>query len=1033
MRTIGAVCTIFGISAALVLAAAWPAIATTQQQPQIDPNASYPCCNPQTGEIVGEMTIMACAQRPGHVPKIPGTPGSENLCAAPQGGGGGPAGDPGDNMLAPTEIRAFEDEPVWDEYEDNIPNGSFERWRGKHPIGFGSYRRHESVREFPPELRDFETVFRSGEAFEGGTAIELKNFYLDIRNRLQGAAQIPPQVRRILENLALPGGTLTCKDNCPLGATRGGSARELRIPVEAGGNAICGAYRDELKGTDVLFASVSLYAGGDMPVAGATAMDIRSVYRSRDRDGWIKFRLPIDRNPMGGSGDPSEATIQFQIMSSINPAAATFGGLNGPMLNKDSRVLIDAVHFCKVIDLQVTDSESTGGAEVPESEDELGGMTWVNWDNDDADGIFDHEDTEVGEAEDDLAKLVMTLPQNARGEAILKTVSGGGKFKLWESETKAPGTLWSKSDQPLEIEEEFELRDGEYVKELWVEGLEVSEETGEIEWEFEYRPESGAPAETDTVAFTVLGVDELSWKGIENSRNDDENLDPDPNHPIVEARAGGPVADPDKDAPVRVFPGKRFVGASPTENRRDEVELVIRMAAPPPRATLLYLRSFDIDDPSANDDEVDDETSRGDNRQDFGGGNGDFTLNDRSRLEYQVNREEHRTGFRVTMQPGDNFRVVAFGDEDFIGRIENDDTKLGKKWEDGARIVDPAVLDSGKTPEDAEVREADHFVSDTLTVWRFLHVELDSMSAVEKQQVSGTIYRIQPAGTISGLPAQTLFTNADIVDQRPPSADGPRGQVDSFRGGRLSVAGYSFAVAGNTANGSTDDRITIAGSNLNDPAVLNAIIRQTFTMVDDDIAPIALAGSPGTTGPWNDGAAIPLPPDDRLRDTSDNAYFPAYVYPRLDTLRHSAGSFPFVGNLKTDRDITYIRSFFSQYSALDYHDDPDIWTAYLLGAFQGVHWEDADGAGVGGVAGEADGTKGTGALIYWASGGELEATNNSGPGWRLIDAVVHEIGHLFGGDHDQEGLMSDGVDGHPPPTGDFSPKTLDKIRSAQNP
>ncbi len=1038
---------------AMATALAWASSGSTQvprNMPQIDPQGSYPCCNVQTGEIIGDLPLVQCASRPGHAPKIPGMPNAENMCTGKEGGGGGGGQmeGPGGNIMTPAPIRDFEDEPVWDEYEENIDNGSFEQWRGSRPVNFGSYRRDESVREFPPELRNYETVFRTSEAYEGSSAIELKNFFLDLSGRLAGAGPIPPQVRQLLQNLALPGGTLTCQDDCPLGATQGGSARELRIPVEDGGNAICGVYRDELKGSDVLMASVSLFSGGNAPIAGATAMDIRSSYRSRDEDGWIKFRLPIERVP-GGSSRATEATIQFQIMPSANPAAASFGGLNGPMLDKDSRVVIDAVHFCKVIDLQVTDAESAGGYEVPESEDELGGMAWVNWDNDDADGIFDHEDTDIGGAEDDLAKLVMTLPRTAEGEVVLRTMEGGGTFKFWESETKEAGSLWSRSNQPLDIEEEFTLRDGEWVKELWVEGIEVSEEPGAIKWEFEYRPDSGAPIETDKVNFTVLGLKELSWEGYENSRDDSARLDADPQHPINIASAAGdaagaPPPDPEADRPVRVFPGKRYVGGAPTADARDELMLRITMAASPPRAVSLFLRSFDVDDPSANDDEVDDETTPYDNRGGFdGGSSGRFTSNDSEMLELRVNRAEHAVDFRVTRQPGDNFRVVGFGDRDFVERLENDDTKLGDRWEDGARIVDPDVLASGASPEDAEVREVNHFVSDTLTVWRFLHVELDSMRAKRDTRMAGTAGTVTRESYVYGantVNAYKIPLGFNIASRLPLSARGTEGITNMFEGGRYHFGETVWTIMGNSAQDSGNDHVYVFigdgfwTANGMDPADGAAFISgKSFEIEDDDFTEYSLAGSAAKVGPFPDGTAIRLPPTDRLEDSPQNAFHPAYVFPRTDTLPQGPGSVEFSLNLFSDSPLSHIREYFSQFSMKDEHSDPALWTAYLLGAYQGVMWEDADPASDGAVAGEADGPQGTGGLIYWSSGAELENQHGSSEGWRLIDAVPHELGHLFGGDHGDEGLMSDGVDGHPDPEADFSPVTLDKIRSAPYP
>lgn len=1001
--------------------------------PSFDPMASYPCCNMDSNQIVGSMTIAECARKPRHVPKLPGASGTDQFCPAPEQGGGSGGGGKDQVFLPPAPVREFEDEPVWNEYRDNVPNGSFEQWRGTRPVGFGSYRRDENLRNVPPELQDYETVFRSSEAYEGSTAIEIKNFFLDVRDRLAGRP-IPAQVMELLGNLALPGGTLTCKEDCPLSTPEGGSAEAFRIPVEKGGGpAVCGIYKDYLAGGDMLFASVALFDGGRQPVAGATAIDIRSTRRSQEEGGWIKFRIPIDRVPGAGAAQPTEATIQFQIVP------GGFGGTNAAMVNAGSRAVIDAVHFCGGADLQIADAESSGGEEVPENYEELGAMAWVNWDNDDQDGIFDNDDSELGGKEDDLARLVMKLPEGASGEAILKELGGGGKARLWTTKDKQAGTLWPNTNQPLDIAAEFEQRGGELVKELWAEGLEPSGATGDISWEFEYRPGDGSPPQSDKVALTVLGIAELGWHGNDNSRNDDELLDPDPNHPIVQDRAGGPIADPNQDAPVRVFPGKRYVNNAATGEPRNEVELEIRLTAAPPRPTFLYLRSFDVDDPSANDDEVDDESKSYDNRGGFGGADGTFATSGSSRLELQVNRTVQRTGFHVSMQPGDNYRVAAFGDRDFVEQLDNDDTKLGSAWEDGARIVDSHVLASGAAPADAEIRQPGHFASDTLTVWRFLHVELDSMAEVTKNNLRGTIRRVvraDPYVTSGGASrdAWHLMTDLDIVSQKWPGARGTEGIRNSFFNGQIRVGGTNYFVLGNSANGSPSDSVTIV-HDLTEPQRA-ALENQSFELVDDDYRAITIKGRAGTAGPFEDNAPVPLPPDDRLRESDDNPYLKAYVLPRLDTIRTGEATREFVGNIRID-DAEHIRSYFDQFDQRANEADPALWTVYLLGAFQGTHWEDGDGQlGIGGayegaIAGETDGLNGIGGLIYWASGAELEQGNSGADGWRLIDATVHEIGHIFGLEHADGHLMSDGNYG--PPSAFFSPKSLAKIRNIPHP
>ncbi len=1015
----------------------YPSMSTAQMPGMsFDTNATYPCCNRDTNEIIGEMPMQACAMKPKHVPIVPGMP-SDMFCPQNDAGSGGS----GSAEAPPSEPATdFEEEPVWDEFQANVPNGSFENWRGGgKPVSFTTYSRPEWVNEAPEEFQNFETVSRSSESFEGSSAIEISNF--------------KPQGRLAGFDVVIPGGTVSCKPGCPIEKRQSGAADQdtLQVDIEGAGPALCGAYKDFLRGGDKLSVVAALFAGGKKPVGGTNFGDVRRARLSQDKDGWIKFRIPIIETPGSKVRSARKASIQFQILpgaglgrvaaentKAVATSTAGLGGLGGTV-TAGSRVLVDAVHFCGGIDLQVADAESAGGGLIPEEHEETGAVIWVNLDNDDGDDKFDNKDEKVEGGDNDFAQLVLQLPSGSKGTATLKQVSGKGKTRLWTGKMRTPGEAYARLNQKMTLPEGFTDNGAYLEKVLWIEGLEPSDSTSDVQFELEYIPDGGKDPETDKIAVTVLAVDNMKWHGKNNSLNDDETLDPDQNHPVIEARAGGPAQSVNPyDDPVRVFPGKRYIDNKATDKKRDKVELEVILNVEPPHETEVHLRAFDVDDPSADDDEVDDETQGEDNRGKSPAKTGMFTKSKSDTFALKVSEKTAKAEFQVTMQPGDNFRVAASGDKDFLDELTNDDTQLGDGWDSLARIVDERMLAKGKKADEAEVQKPESYLSDTLTVWRFLHVELDSMKPVEGNTMRGTVTSITPAGTVQGLPAWKIGTTLNIVvNDWPSDGVGGKGQWDRFFAGQFRIDGGRYSVVGNTARGAPDD-ITIVGSALNDETYRNSLINKTFEIEDDDRTPLTIAGKAGQAGPFVDGTPIPLPPDDRLLDTPDNAYFPAYVYPRLDTLKAGPGSRKFVGNIRIDT-LDHVRRYFGGFSQRENHDDPDLWTVYLLGALQGVHWEDADGkhaeggAGVGGVAGEADGAGGTGGLIYWASGSELEVTNSSGPGWRLIDATVHEIGHLFGGQHTDEGLMSDGENGNPPPTGDFSDTTLNAIRSATNP
>ena len=86
--------------------------------------------------------------------------------------------------------------------------------------------------------------------------------------------------------------------------------------------------------------------------------------------------------------------------------------------------------------------------------------------------------------------------------------------------------------------------------------------------------------------------------------------------------------------------------------------------------------------------------------------------------------EAHKTTeFKVTKQPGDNFRIAAHNDKQFLSVLRNDD-KL-----DGVEIVEP----------NSNTKIQEPYISNVLTVWRQLHYELDSMKRADNTCVPDDI------------------------------------------------------------------------------------------------------------------------------------------------------------------------------------------------------------------------------------------------------------------------------------------------------
>lgn len=1039
-------------------------VAPSGAQMPVDPFGKYPCCNTQTGEWIGDLTMTECLMKPGHASDVPGVPQLAEMadaCRDDEGGdqGGGSGGGGG----------SYEEEPVWETFEENIPNGDFETWQGEKPADFATFSNEAMERE-RYRLADWETVFRSDDALTGETAILLRNHQPD-PFQLTQEANIPALALQYLKKLVLAAGFVSCH-GCAIETGNSIDSAEseldrMSFPIEEPGNYLCGGFKPELKGGDQLMVSIVIMEGGEA-IGGATAADVLTARLSKHEDGWIKFKLPIFKRPGMERRVPDRGVLQLTVLPS--------GGLGvaGAFPDPESESLVDSLHLCGDTDLRIADAESSGGRIIENEDEKVGAVVFPNLDNDDEDAHFDPWDPDgVTGGDDDLAELRLRVPGGAKGKVTLKLDGDEERVKLWTAKAKTPSDAYADLGKAVELPADFEAA-GQYLeKVLWIEGVEPSEKTSDLVFELLYEPESAHKVpEKDRVALTVLAVEDLRWLGKDrNSEKDGNDLGCDPNHPLNTITSkplpGGKVEvscthpSDDEDHPVRVFPGARYKNGQKSGGRRDRVELEVTLNVKPPHQGIpLFLRSFDVDDPTAESDEVDDESAAEDNRTGAEDGEvgkaGKFPageIDDLLRLDLPPETTA-KVLFQVSMQPGDNFRVAVSPDRDFAEALENDDTQIASP-EDRGRIVDPRILDENGSPRGAAVRDADQWVSDTLTVWRFLHVERDSMTEVAKNTLSGQITGITP---VDGTADRFAFaTNVNIVKQRPPSVRGNIGQWNSFDGGRLDTASGPFNVVGNTAHSGGTDSLTIADPTgwLKDPKNRASLVNTTFQLQDDDRKPKAtrLVGEHGEDGVFVDGDPIPLPPGERLEQGHRDAYRPAYVHARLDTIPTGPASRVFLGNIEKDTQ-DYVRTvLFRRFDQKQNEDDRELWTVYLLGAFQGVHWQDADGehcapgeescqaadgkefkkGPVGGVAGEADGAGGHGALIYWASGAELERSKGNARGWRVIDASAHEIGHLFGGEHEDEGLMSDGEEGRPDPTEHFSPKTLAKIRNARHP
>ena len=148
-----------------------------------------------------------------------------------------------------------------------------------------------------------------------------------------------------------------------------------------------------------------------------------------------------------------------------------------------------------------------------------------------------------------------------------------------------------------------------------------------------------------------------------------------------------------------------------------DVEVQVNWPASAGTSTTVYLRSFDPDHPSSDTAfDVNDATQANapeDNVMAGGGAapNGGGHLTPQETLTVPANATSGRVSFHVSSpQPGNNFVVVASGREEYLDQLQ-----FGA---DGVTLV---RQQSGNIPSSVH--------TPVLTVWRTLHVELDSMAA----------------------------------------------------------------------------------------------------------------------------------------------------------------------------------------------------------------------------------------------------------------------------------------------------------------
>ena len=950
----------------------------------VNAEPQFLCCNTSTGVFTGaEMAPAACREMGSEfVPDEPENLAETGVCHAQTAGGGGGA---------------------WnvEDYEDNIENGGMENWADdRRPIDYTTYGVNPNLpRSYP---LDIQVAERSPDAHTGQWSIKVKN--IDI------LPQLPPEASIALaytgpETFVLPGGIMTCKEPCPTetGADIGaGAGLEIFNSLRSDdvSEFVCGAYKGYIGNSDELVIAVNVDGNG-----GTFSAGVQKAFTRSSAD-WVEFAIPMTAYP--GHSVPERANV------GINARLMKRGSLMQWGSSRFTEIWLDSFHFCDPMQLTAFVPEVISGdttTKISDREEEsMGVVTFVNLDNDDEDGAFDNQDTDGVDGDNELVRLRLELPMNSFGKVELQTDNVGEMIQLWDDAGKKK--KFETYNEEVEVEELLRANaDGsKFIRDVWVETLKPSERPKDQEFTFVFKNRLNNDDQTDDkIVLTAIGIENLEWEGIGNSVDDSYVLDEDPNWSSnVDGKA------------YRVFPGKRFHRGRPESETRQSVWLNVELNVEPPRPVSLYFKSFDVDDPTADDDEVDQEDSAADNRETGEFAKGKFPEG-ADIFEFEFTKKEDRFRFEVPMQPGDNLKIVGNGDEDFLEQLENDDTKLSAKGPvHTTKIVEKNILEKEDSVGLARVREHEKYVSDTLVTWRKLFVEIDTMGQVQDNEYSALIMDFRGEGSIAPLVGSTpwqkqcLLLDINLYDQLPDKSKFGRSWYDNnFVRGKLTWDGTDVIIVSHTNNANGSDDEVCVGYPASWSAAGENDKLKTVTIRDDDTK--------------RDGDTLDSLPTSEIA----TAFQPAYVLPEYDATPNARDTVPFLVHVESD-DLSYLNGLFLQgFDNAGYSRDEDIWVAYLLNAFQGKLDEDGDGRDKGSaISGQSDNDYG--AIIFQESGRETGAgyaAIGSGTGWQLKDAPPHEIAHLFGALHEDGGMMSyDEVK-----TTDFTPVTLDRIRSAEHP
>ena len=613
-------------------------------------------------------------------------------------------------------------------------------------------------------------------------------------------------------------------------------------------------------------------------------------------------------------------------------------------------------------------------------------IVFVNSDDDNGNGVPDKDEPLSGAqsfvtSENDLVKLTLEIgcPGGTNETVTLNVpVAGVRVWGLPQRGTNAPlinspgSTSWALGQMPSNV---------------WVEGVSASAQQNGMQVTLNTQHGS-----TTTNLFTVVDVSVV----LTNATS-----------PLTNNTALGGVG-----SGLAIFPDK----PTPTSTGDFSAVKVVATVTPAISNITVYFHAFDVDDPSSTSAPVDDETTIADNRGVSADGSFNVTA-------LTLTNGTCSTNFHVSMQPGDNFRIVASVISNFYGQCAaaqtNDHGAL--VWQNSTNEIPTA------------------YTSDMLTVWRRLHVEVDSMGAVTSNYVTGNITGI--SGSSSAATNLTLSVNLRTgltpADNSTNRSDTPPGNGRFENGyivigtnsvkttntvtanGDTFVVGTSFSIpaqiATNNATNSVGQVIALNNAIFTVSSSLGTnkytgwtlqIMGSVFTITTNTANTITVSGTP--TLPFllhDDDNDTILPHLPQIAAEVTNLYTAAYIRPVVDgggDLANNAINVAFVANVNQNAIPSVMQSANALQSTAS--RTAEFWCAYVLMAYQFSATSEQVGLyGAGNPPrGDTDPNAEAnipginyspyGAIIFWECFRECGITSSE------ERTIAHEMAHQFGVD-----------------------------------